>query len=142
MKKKVIILLLIFINLNRNIYTYINIYPIKFDKDISRDVSEEFFLYNRTKENKKYRIYLENNENNEFNNLIEIYPKSILLKPLEEKSFKVYIKASKEFSEGVYSTNLIVKEIEDIKIKQNKTRVFTKLKIKLIGRLEKKHEKI
>ena len=111
---KKIIVLLLFICFNSYIFPYINIYPVKFDKNISSDVEEEFFLYNRTKENKKYRIYLENSEDNEFANWIEIYPKSILLKPLEEKSFKIYIKTPNNVEKGIYSSNLIVKEVESV----------------------------
>lgn len=136
---KKIILLLLFICFNSYIFPYINIYPVKFDKNISSDVEEEFFLYNRTKENKKYRIYLENSEDSEFANWIEIYPKSILLKPLEEKSFKIYIKIPSNVEKGIYTTNLIVKEVESIEKNRDnkKTKILTKLKMKLIGRLER-----
>lgn len=135
---KKIIVLLLFICFNSYIFSYINIYPVKFDKNISSDVEEEFFLYNRTKENKKYRIYLENSEDSEFANWIEIYPKSILLKPLEEKSFKIYIKTPSNAEKGIYSTNLIVKEVESVEKNRDnkKTKILTKLKMKLIGRLE------
>ena len=136
---KKIIVLLLFICFNSYIFSYINIYPVKFDKNISSDVEEEFFLYNRTKENKKYRIYLENSEDSEFANWIEIYPKSILLKPLEEKSFKIYIKTPSNAEKGIYSTNLIVKEVESVEKNRDnkKTKILTKLKMKLIGRLER-----
>lgn len=136
---KKIILLLLFICFNSYIFPYINIYPVKFDKNISSDVEEEFFLYNRTKENKKYRIYLENSEDSEFANWIEIYPKSILLKPLEEKSFKIYIKIPSNAEKGIYTTNLIVKEVESVEKNRDnkKTKILTKLKMKLIGRLER-----
>ncbi|WP_448821282.1 hypothetical protein [Cetobacterium sp.] len=136
---KKIIVLLLFICFNSYIFPYINIYPIKFDKNISSDVEEEFFLYNRTKENKKYRIYLENSEDSEFANWIEIYPKSILLKPLEEKSFKIYIKTPSNAEKGIYTTNLIVKEVESVEKNRDnkKTKILTKLKMKLIGRLER-----
>lgn len=135
---KKIIVLLLFICFNSYIFSYINIYPVKFDKNISSDVEEEFFLYNRTKENKKYRIYLENSEDSEFANWIEIYPKSILLKPLEEKSFKIYIKTPSNAEKGIYSTNLIVKEVESVEKNRDnkKTKILTKLRMKLIGRLE------
>lgn len=135
---KKIIVLLLFICFNSYIFSYINIYPVKFDKNISSDVEEEFFLYNRTKENKKYRIYLENSEDSEFANWIEIYPKSILLKPLEEKSFKIYIKTPSNAEKGIYSANLIVKEVESVEKNRDnkKTKILTKLKMKLIGRLE------
>lgn len=135
---KKIIVLLLFICFNSYIFSYINIYPVKFDKNISSDVEGEFFLYNRTKENKKYRIYLENSEDSEFANWIEIYPKSILLKPLEEKSFKIYIKTPSNAEKGIYSTNLIVKEVESVEKNRDnkKTKILTKLKMKLIGRLE------
>lgn len=136
---KKIIVLLLFICFNSYIFSYINIYPVKFDKNISSDVEEEFFLYNRTKENKKYRIYLENSEDSEFANWIEIYPKSILLKPLEEKSFKIYIKIPSNAEKGIYTTNLIVKEVESVEKNRDnkKTKILTKLKMKLIGRLER-----
>lgn len=136
---KKIILLLLFICFNSYIFPYINIYPVKFDKNISSDVEEEFFLYNRTKGNKKYRIYLENSEDSEFANWIEIYPKSILLKPLEEKSFKIYIKIPSNAEKGIYTTNLIVKEVESVEKNRDnkKTKILTKLKMKLIGRLER-----
>lgn len=129
-----IIVFMVIFSLNKKIsYSYINIYPTKFDKVIEKELSDEFFLYNRTKKVLKYRVYLEKIENEkDMTPWIKIYPKSITLNPLEEKVIKMYIKAPKGVSKGEYFSQLVIKEIENPKEKKSeKVQVMTMLKMKM-----------
>lgn len=136
MKKLIFILSILLISINA--FGYINIYPSKFEKDIKEGAYEEFTLYNRTQRNLKYRIYLEDLPGEKsMGKWIELYPRSISLKPLEEKTIKVFVKAPRDASKGKYTSNLIVKEIEEPTMKKRlddkKVQLFTLLKLKLNG---------
>ena len=53
---------------------------------IKADTADEFVLYNRTRNTLRYRIYLEDAKNKKnMTEWIKIYPKSIILHPLEKK---------------------------------------------------------
>lgn len=131
-------LILFFFICSLKSFCYINIYPTKFEKNITNDVYEEFFLYNKTSKSIRYRIYLEDlPKENSMTKWIEIYPKDIVLKPLEERSIKLLIKAPKNIASGKYTSNLVVKEVENIEVRKksqkNKLQLMTLLKLKLNG---------
>lgn len=135
--KKIIFLLVLIINSVS--FSYINIYPVKFEKDITKGGFEEYTLYNRTKKIRKYRIYIEEvPEGKGMEKWVEVYPRSITLEPLEEKSVQVYVEAPKDVAEGKYQANLVLKEVglpatmrdEENKKKHN---VLTMVKIRLKG---------
>lgn len=141
MKKTVMILILI---INSISYSYINIYPIKFEKDITEGAYEEFTLYNRSNKVRRYRIYIEDVEGrNSMKDWIEVYPKSISIKSLEEKKVKIFIEAPGNIKNGIYESNFVVKEIlpptteltnEE---KNKKTNILTMVKLRLKGKIER-----
>lgn len=141
MKKIVMILILI---INSISYSYINIYPIKFEKDITEGAYEEFTLYNRSNKVRRYRIYVEDVEGrNSMKDWIEVYPKSISIKSLEEKNVKIFIEAPENIKNGIYESNFVVKEIlpptteltnEE---KNKKTNILTMVKLRLKGKIER-----
>ncbi len=115
-------------------YGYINIYPVKFDKDITNGATEKFKLYNRTSEERRYRIYLEKNSDKDMSKWIEIYPQSISLKPLEEKELRILVNPPENTEKGEYRAKLVVKEVtvpkkEEIK----KTKLMTIFKLNMKG---------
>lgn len=125
-------------------YGYINIYPIKFKKDITNGEKESFRLYNRTEKSVKYRIYIEKGEKNDMKDWIEIYPKSIILNPLEEKEIRLSVTPSISAPDGEYKAKLIIKEIHLPGVKSSKKVDFlTLLKLNMTGYIKKeKNEKI
>lgn len=134
MKNYIIILfqLLIFINS----YSYINIYPLTFDKRIDGlGEIEEYVLNNITNEPKKYRINIEKVENNDMSDWIEIYPRSLVLSPGEEGKIKVYINSSDTAEKKEYSSILNIEEMPVPSLKKNKDQleVYTNLKMKIYG---------
>lgn len=132
MKKLYIFLILL---LSQVSYSYINIYPTGFDKDITNGATESFKLYNRTNEEVKYRIYIEKNvEENSMADWIEIYPQSISLKPLEEKELRILVAPPKNTKNGVYKARLVVKEVEvPSKNKREKAKIMTIFKLNMKG---------
>lgn len=132
MKKLYIFLILL---LSQVSYSYINIYPTGFDKDITNGATESFKLYNRTNEEVKYRIYIEKNvEENSMADWIEIYPQSISLKPLEEKELRILVAPPKKTKNGVYKARLVVKEVEvPSKNKRKKVKIMTIFKLNMKG---------
>lgn len=132
MKKLYIFLILL---LSQVSYSYINIYPTGFDKDITNGATERFKLYNRTNEEVKYRIYIEKSvEENSMAEWIEIYPQSISLKPLEEKELRILVAPPKNTKNGVYRARLVVKEVEvPSKNKKEKVKIMTIFKLNMKG---------
>lgn len=117
-------------------YSYINIYPTKFRKDISHSVNETFYLYNRTNKPVKYRVYIEKNTSPHFkdmSDLIEIYPKSVILNPLQTKEIRLAITPPSLIEEGVYKAKLIVKEVEFPNSIKKKIDFMTIFKLNLTG---------
>ena len=136
---------LIFFLINFSSFGYINIYPLKFEKEISKGAFEEFVLYNRSSKVRKYRVYVEDIEGRNFmTEWTKVYPKSVTLNPLEEAEVKVYVEAPTEIQDGVYETNLVFKEIAlpSIKLseeeKNKKMNVLTQVKMRLKGKVERK----
>lgn len=115
-------------------FSYINIYPTKFNKDITNGSKESFRLYNRTPKTVKYRVYIEEGQPTDMSKWIEIYPKSILLKPLEEKEIKIFINPPTDSKDGIYKAKLVVKQVAlPGKIINNKTNFMTLFKLNMTG---------
>ncbi|MGL4861579.1 MAG: hypothetical protein ACRC3I_03260 [Cetobacterium sp.] len=131
---RIIVIILFLLNLKQS-YSYINIYPTKFEKIIEKELTEEFFLYNRTKKTLRYRIYLEKlDKKNDMSSWIKIYPRSVTLRPLEEKSIKIYVNRPKGTKKGEYTSQLVIKEIENPQERnKEKVQVMTILKMKMKG---------
>ena len=139
MKKFIIVLFLILKSLT---FGYINLYPLEFNKDITHGAGEEFVLYNRTTEPRKYRVYVESVDGKEsMADWVEVYPRSILINPLKEKNIKIYVKAPQGSKEGEYQANLVIKEIslpitlQNEKELEKKTKIMTMVKLRLKGRV-------
>lgn len=136
------ILLFVFIIFSNISYSYINIYPIKFEKNITDGVNESFSLYNRSGKQIKYRIYLESSKENDMSKWSEVYPNSITLNPLEEKEIRISIKPPKNASKGKYKTKLVIKEVGiPKKEKKKKINFFTLFKLNMIGYIGENDEK-
>lgn len=141
-------IILVYLLINISSFSYINIYPVKFNERIDNDGAYKTFkLYNSTSSDIRYRIYIEEDENsnNSMVNFIEIYPKSITLKPLEEKEFKIFIKAPKDTKNGKYTAKLVVKEVEipNLNQKENSNKFLTLFKLRMTGYVgEKENLKI
>ncbi len=136
------ILILVFVIFSNISYSYINIYPTKFEKDITNGANESFKLYNRSGKTIKYRVYFEKSEKNDMSQWGEIYPNSIALNPLEEKEIRVSIKPPKFASKGVYKAKMIVKEVGvPKKERDKKVNFFTLFKLNMTGYIGENYEK-
>lgn len=139
MKKLIAVVMLLISSIS---YAYINLYPLEFNKDITHGAGEDFTLYNRSTKTRKYRVYVEEVEGkNSMTDWIEIYPKSISLSPLKEKTVKIYVTTPADAPEGEYQANLVLKEValpitqQDKEEQKKKTRVMTMVKLRLKGRI-------
>lgn len=129
--KKIVFLIFLFSKIS---FGYINIYPMEFNKDISNGTTQSFKLYNRTEEERKYRIYIEAGEKNSMSQWIEVYPQSISLKPLEEDEIRIAITPPSTISKGEYRAKLVIKEVEVPKQKkEKKVRLMTIFKLNMKG---------
>lgn len=135
--RKLFILMLLLI-LSAVSFSYINIYPIEFEKNIKEEAYETFKLYNSTKKPVRYRVYIEENDSkNSMSNWCEVYPKSITVNPLQEGEIKFSVKAPEGTEAGKYRAKLIVKEVDiPSKEKTEKKKVMTMLKMNLVGIVE------
>ncbi len=112
------------------VYGYINIYPSFFYKKLKKEGTyETFTLTNRSEEKIRYRIYFEEKSFPELS--AEVYPKSIILNPYEKKEIKVLLTPKENLKQGVYSLNLIIKEIGNPNQKNKK--IYSILRLKLSG---------
>jgi hypothetical protein len=119
-----------------SVSAYMNIYPTNFDKRIDGiGDTEEYIITNTTNKILKYRIYLEESNENDMSKWIQIYPESLILKPGQEKKVKIYINSPEGIKEGEYSAVLGVKEVHIPKITKNEELldVYTNLKLKIYG---------
>lgn len=121
-------------------YSYMNIYPTIFDKDIAgAGEIEEYRLYNGTMEPLKYIFSLEKaSEGRDMSRWGEYYPKTLSLKPGQEGTVKVYVKAPKSAEEGEYTAIFGIKELpvpdeEEMKRKSSSIRIYTNLKMEIAG---------
>lgn len=129
--KKIVFLVILFSKISLG---YINIYPTEFDKDITNGATQIFKLYNRTEEERRYRIYIENVGKNSMSQWIEIYPQSISLKPLEEDEIRIAITPPSSISKGEYRAKLVIKEVEvPRKKKEKKVKLMTLFKLNMKG---------
>ena len=126
--------ILIFLFFTIEVFAYINITPITFDKRIDRDGGvKEYIISNSSTKSKRYRIYMESvEEKNDMTDWVEWYPKSLSLKAGESKKIKVLIIAPSEAKKGEYTTKLCIKELE-IPMQKENIRILTNLKIELAG---------
>lgn len=119
-----------------SVSAYMNIYPVNFDKRIDGiGDTEEYTITNTTNKILKYRIYLEESNENDMSKWIQIYPESLILKPGQEKKVKIYVNSPEGIKEGEYSTILGIKEVHIPKITKNEELldVYTNLKLKIYG---------
>ncbi|MGL5277741.1 MAG: hypothetical protein ACRC8M_01490 [Cetobacterium sp.] len=137
------ILFFIFIIFSNTAFSYINIYPTKFEKNITAGANETFKLYNGSGKQIRYRVYLEEGEANDMGKWGEIYPQSITLNPLEEKEIRISINPPKNAANGKYKAKLIVKEVGVPKKEKNdKVNFFTLLKLNMTGYIGENNEQI
>lgn len=123
-------IIFIFLILKKLSFGYINIYPTFFYEKISdKGVFKKFILTNKSNESVRYRLYLEENFLDD-GIKVEIYPKSITLKPLEKKEIKVRLKSDNKNLNKEFSKKLIIKEIE---LPNQNKKIMTILKLKLSG---------
>lgn len=123
-------IIFIFLILKELSFGYINIYPTFFYEKISdKGVFKKFILTNKSNESVRYRLYLEENFLDD-GIKVEIYPKSITLKPLEKKEIKVRLKSDNKNLNKEFSKKLIIKEIE---LPNQNKKIMTILKLKLSG---------
>lgn len=119
--EKIILLILSYILITLSAFGYINISPTTLDKNIGKGAYEEFTLYNNTNIPMRYKIeaLALDNKTGEVKNMdawAEIYPKVVNVKPAENKSFKVYIKAPKGTPEGDYGMFLNIRQVSAPKL--------------------------
>ena len=103
-------------------YSYINISPTSLDKNIGVGAYEEFTLYNNTKIPIRYKITPMEMKESGVENMsqwMEIYPKIITVNPLDEASFKLYIKSPQKSKSGDYGAFLNIKQISAPKLKSD-----------------------
>lgn len=99
--------------LSQIVFGYINIHPTTFDKRIDRGGSyQEFTLHNSKSEPIMYRIYSETDgENSLMADGMEIYPRSLILKPGETRKIQLHIAVDEKLPPGEYSAILGVREL-------------------------------
>lgn len=119
--KKVTLLLVNYILFSLCAFGYINISPTTLDKNIGAGAYEEFTLYNNTNIPMRYKIeaLALDSKSGEVKNMdkwAEIYPKVVTLRPTENKSFKVYVKAPKGTPEGDYGMFLNIRQVSAPKL--------------------------
>ena len=129
---------LLFFLLVVNIFGYININPVTFDKKIDdKGEVQEYTLYNPTQNTLKYQLYLTDEEiEKSMKNWIEIFPTTVTLKPGRSGKFKVFVKAPKGVPKGEYLVTVGIKEIALPKLNLTDTstvQILTHLKMDLAG---------
>ncbi|ERT68265.1 hypothetical protein HMPREF0202_01835 [Cetobacterium somerae ATCC BAA-474] len=134
--KKIIIIFFLF---TLNLFAYINIHPIYFDKPIDGVGSnQEFTLYNKTQKPIRYTISLsDTNIKNSMKDWIEYYPKTITIKPGRKEKIKLFIKAPSSTLKGEYLATLEIKEsiVPNLEKKNdsNAIQILTHLKMDIAG---------
>ncbi|MGL4671514.1 hypothetical protein [Cetobacterium sp.] len=121
-------------------YSYLQIYPTTFDKNIDRiGSSETYELSNSTQNKVRYIFYVEKVENQkDMSSWMEFYPKTMVLNPGEKKKLTLFIKAPTNSPKGEYAGVLGIKELPvvtetDIINKNKSINILTNLKIELAG---------
>lgn len=97
-------------------------YPLNYDKRIDKgDGYGEFTIVNTSKEPMRWKIGVTNTDkSNDISRLVTIYPKILTIEPLEEKSFKVYVKEDSKLKNGEYSFNLNINPLKSPNIQKLK----------------------
>lgn len=111
---------------------YINIYPPYFyEKLENNQIFKEFTLSNTRKTSIRYRLYIEDSTSTQLNSdiKVEVYPKSITLKPFEKRNIRVLINGDSKISRE-FTKTLVIKEIE---LPGEKKKILTMFKLKLSG---------
>lgn len=132
------VLVFFFLFLTFNLFAYININPVTFDKKIDgRGEVQEYTLYNPTQNTLKYQLYLSDyGIEKSMKEWIEIFPTTVTLKPGQGRKFKVFIKAPQGVPKGEYLITVGVKEIALPKLSKevnNIVQILTHLKMDLAG---------
>ena len=137
MKKNIFIILMLLFS---KIYSYVNIHPVNFDKNIGGSGEiEEYYLYNGTNTSIKYIFSVEKSKKGkDMTSWVEYYPKTLNLKPGQEGVLKVFIKAPKGSESGEYTTVLGIKEMpvateKEMKNKSSTLKILTNLKMEIVG---------
>ncbi|MCX3066796.1 hypothetical protein OQE61_04735 [Cetobacterium somerae] len=129
---------ILFFLLTFNIFGYVNINPVTFDKKIDgKGEMQEYTLYNPTQNILKYQLYLTDEEiEKSMKNWIEIFPTTVTLKPGRSGKFKIFVKAPKGAPKGEYLVTVGVKEIALPKLNSidvSSVQILTHLKMDLAG---------
>lgn len=130
---------LLFLLMFSSAFSYINIHPTEFNKKVDGQGGLiEYNLYNRTDKNVRYHISLLDSKEDSMASWGEIYPKTLTLKPGEEKTIKLLIKAPKGTKEGEYSAVLNIKEmevpsLEKVKSKNTSVTILTNFSMEILG---------
>ncbi|MGL5279118.1 MAG: hypothetical protein ACRC8M_08635 [Cetobacterium sp.] len=138
MKKLIYILVYIFINVN--IYSYLQIYPTIFDKNIDKNGGSEVYeLSNPTLSKVRYIFYIDKiSDEKDMSQWIEYYPKTMTLNPGEKRKLTVFVKAPEKLKKGEYTAILGIKELpivteKDIIEKNRSLNILTNLKMEIAG---------
>lgn len=123
------------------VYSYVNIYPLTFDKRIDGiGEVEEYQLYNGTNSTIRYVFTIaKTKDEKDMSKWIEFYPKTLSLKPGKEGIVKIFIKAPKGTEAGEYTAIFGVKEMpapSEKDMRENKgssIKILTNLKITIAG---------
>lgn len=114
-----ILLILIYTNL----YSYISIYPIGFDKNIEKENFQEYILYNTTPNPIIYRVRIkEMNKKNviDMSKWLKLSSKVIFINPSENKKLQITVEAPKNLPQGDYGAYLNIEQIDGSKYKEDK----------------------
>lgn len=131
----------IFLSITLNLFAYINIYPVSFDKSIDGNGNaQEFILYNKTNKSIRYNISLSDDrfKKSSMKNWIEFYPKNVTIKPGKSEKIKMYIKSPKNTEKGEYLSTLEIKELlvpqlDSSPSKGSGVTLLTHLKMDIVG---------
>lgn len=140
-------ILVFFFLLTFNLFGYININPVTFDRKIDgRGEVQEYTLYNPTQNTLKYQLYLSDEGiEKSMKGWIEIFPTTVTLKPGQGGKFKVFIKSPQGVPKGEYLITVGVKEIALPKLSReasNTVQILTHLKMDLAGYVGELNPKI
>lgn len=108
----------------------IGIEPTVFGKEISQGNTgyKEYTIKNETEERVRYKIEIESLEKDRDKFDIEVYPKVVLLEPLENKKIKVLIKSKSTVKDGEYQFTMGLSPIKvPVLNKQEKDTIDIKL---------------
>ncbi len=137
MKKRILFLFFLLYTVGM---AYVQMYPIVFDKNIDNggEVVEYSFI-NPTQNKLRYIFYVEKGkEGKDMSEWVEMYPKTLILNPQQEKTLKMYINAPKGTPKGEYTAVLGIKELpiaseEKFKNNEGTISLLADLKIELAG---------